>query len=130
MLGPLEVRDDGGPLNLGGFRQRLVLAVLLVHANHPLSTDWLIDAVWGEEPPRTARKTLQIYVARLRQLLGPTVIGAAAEGYQLHTSSDQADWLRFELLVDDAHRLMDSAPDRAARIARRSPRHVAGETLG
>ena len=74
VLGPLEVVQDGRTLPLGGLRQRLVLAVLLLYPNRALTTDWLIDAVWGESPPRTARKTLQVYVARLRRLLGSSRI--------------------------------------------------------
>ena len=116
VLGPLEVRDEGGALNLGGYRQRLVLAVLLVYANRPLSTDWLIDAVWGEEPPRTARKTLQVYITRLRQLLGPTVIEPAADGYRLQVASDQVDSLQFESMVARARPMMDSEPARAAEL--------------
>jgi DNA-binding SARP family transcriptional activator len=58
VLGPLEVCDGERSLPLGGFRQRLVLGVLLLHPDRVLTTDWLVDAIWGEDPPRTARKTL------------------------------------------------------------------------
>ena len=81
VLGPLEVSEGDRTLRLGGFRQRLVLGVLLLHANRTVTTDWLIDAVWGEDPPRTARKTLQAYVARLRGLLGPNRITPGPAGY-------------------------------------------------
>ncbi len=121
MLGPLEVWDGERRLVLGGFRQRLVLAVLLLHANRTLSTDWLIDAVWGEEPPRTARKTLQVYISRLRSLLGSAVIGATDSGYVLHVSPhDVVDSLRFEELAKKGQRLLESDPAAAAGTLRRS----------
>jgi DNA-binding SARP family transcriptional activator len=60
LLGPLEVLgEDGSPLPLGGAKQRAVLAVLLLRAGEVVSSEFLIDAVWGEEPPRTAATSLQ-----------------------------------------------------------------------
>ena len=72
MLGPLEVLDDDGrPLALGGAKQRALLAVLLLHAGQVVSADRLIDELWGEDPPDTARSVLQVYVANLRKVLEP-----------------------------------------------------------
>lgn len=56
----MEAIHDGKPVALGGRRQRMVLAVLLLHANQVVSADRLIDDVWGEEPPASARKSLQV----------------------------------------------------------------------
>ena len=71
LLGPLEVRiDDGAPVALGGVRQRALLAVLALHANQVVSTDRLIDELWGEHPPSTAVHTVQVFVSRLRGALG------------------------------------------------------------
>lgn len=70
ILGPLEVAKDGRPLELGGPKQRAVLAHLILRANTAVPADLLIDGVWGEEPPESARNTLQTYVYRLRKLLG------------------------------------------------------------
>ncbi len=60
ILGPLEVLDEGRPVALGGSRQRALLALLLLHANETLSTDRLIDELWGERPPAKAAKTVQV----------------------------------------------------------------------
>ena len=72
ILGPLEVVEDGRTLDLGGPKQRALLAALLLRANEVVSQDALIDDLWGESPPTTAAKTLQAYVSRLRKALaGP-----------------------------------------------------------
>ena len=78
ILGPLEVRDGGRPLSLGGEKQRAVLAVLLLYRNEVVSADRLIDELWGESPPAGARRTLRAYVSRLRRALGAN--GAAPAG--------------------------------------------------
>jgi len=70
VLGPLEVVGEDGPVALGGPKQRAVLAHLILRANHVVPADLLIDELWGEDPPETARNTLQTYVYRLRKLLG------------------------------------------------------------
>ena len=62
VLGPLEVVDEGQPLPLGGVKQRSLLAVLLQHANQVVSTDHLLQELWGEAPPATAAKSIQVYV--------------------------------------------------------------------
>ena len=120
VLGPLEVVEGARTVALGGFRQRLVLGALLVRPNGAATTDWLVDAVWGEAPPRTARKTLQVYIARLRGALGPAAIEATAGGYSLRLPSDALDASRFERLADDGHRLLGSDPAAAARQLRRA----------
>ena len=87
VLGRLRVidgRDGGGEggagPRLGGARQQLVLAMLLAEANAVVSTDALIDGVWGDAPPTAARHTVQGYVSELRKLLGP-VIEREGSGY-------------------------------------------------
>jgi DNA-binding SARP family transcriptional activator len=69
ILGPLEALDEGRAVALGGNKQRALLAVLLLHANKTLSTDRLIDELWGERPPATAAKTVQVHISRLRKAL-------------------------------------------------------------
>ena len=69
ILGPLEVLDEGGAIALGGSKQRALLALLLLHVNEPLSTDRLIDELWGERPPANATKTVQMQIVRLRKAL-------------------------------------------------------------
>ena len=70
VLGPLEVVDEDGARALGGAKQRAVLAVLLLHRGEAVSSERLIDEVWGDRPPATAAKTLQGYVSHLRKALG------------------------------------------------------------
>ena len=71
MLGPLEVREKGHPLRLGGGRQRSLLGVLLLHPNEAVSSERLVEELWGARPPEAARKLVEGYVSGLRKLLGP-----------------------------------------------------------
>lgn len=82
MLGPLEVRDGERAVPVAG-RQKALLGVLLVHANEVVSSERLIDAVWGERPPATAQAALQVHVSQLRKLLGAERIETRAPGYRL-----------------------------------------------
>ncbi|MFI9627249.1 winged helix-turn-helix domain-containing protein [Streptomyces sp. NPDC052042] len=67
MLGPLEVQANGVPLRIRGRRQTIVLAVLLLSADRTVSVDTLVDAVWPDSPPATARNQIAICVATLRK---------------------------------------------------------------
>ena len=69
VLGPLEVLDTGGPLPLGGVKQRALLALLILNANHVVPRERLIDQLWGDEAPESAVKSVQVYVSHLRKLL-------------------------------------------------------------
>ena len=102
LLGPLEASDETGDLLLGGQKQRAVLALLLLDANHVVSTDRLIDALWGETPPRTAPTSLQNFVSQLRKTLGPETVETRSPGYVLHASPEQIDLERFQRLVEQA----------------------------
>ncbi len=109
MLGPLEVRAGGERLPLGGARQRAALAALLVSANEPVSADRLIDALWGERPPGTAKTALQGYIAQLRRLLEPgrkkraagEVLVTTPAGYVLQIADGVLDRDQFEQLVGE-----------------------------
>src|SRR5262249_61451625 len=70
VLGPLEVWREGRPLRLGGERQRALLALLVLSANEVVSSDRLIEALFGLDAPDTAGNALQVAVSRLRRLLG------------------------------------------------------------
>ncbi len=70
ILGPLEVLENGRQIELGGAKQRALLAILLMHANEVVSTDRLIDALWEDDAPETGRKALQVYISQLRKALG------------------------------------------------------------
>src|SRR5262245_37236951 len=92
ILGSLEVFEDGREVALGGSQQRALLALLLLHANETLTLDRLIDGLWGEHPPATAAKTVQVYVSRLRKMLGAV---NGAEGCSLVTR-ERGYELRFD----------------------------------
>jgi DNA-binding SARP family transcriptional activator len=102
ILGPLEVSDETGLLPLGGQKQRALLAMLLLDAGRVVSTDRLIDALWGEQPPRTASTSLQNFVSQLRKLLGPEVLETKAPGYRVRLPPRSLDLDRFRLLTEEA----------------------------
>ena len=117
MLGTLQVSvGDGHEASLGGHRQRMVLALLLLHAQRPLSVDALIKGVWGDRPPETARKTLQVYVSRLRQVLDDGDIVGARNGYMLQAAAQEIDAVRFERLAAEGRRLSETTPVEAAAV--------------
>ena len=101
ILGPLEVVDGGKALDLGGPKQRAILALLLLERNRVVSSDSLIEAVWDEEPPATAQKALQVYVSKLRKVLGKEQLETKAPGYTLHVGPEELDVARFERLQQD-----------------------------
>jgi DNA-binding SARP family transcriptional activator len=121
VLGPLEVRDSQGRLvRLGAAKQRVLLTVLLLHANRPVSIDELVEALWPEQPPRRAVGALRTYVSALRQALGldrPTGawIAATSGAYQLTLPAGDLDLLVFQRCAGDGQRaLADGAIDLAA----------------
>jgi DNA-binding SARP family transcriptional activator len=99
ILGPLEVAQDGRSLRLGGAQQRALLAVLLIYRGEVLSTDRLIDELWGEQAPSSAIKIVQGYISQLRKALGDDVILTRGRGYLLAVQSERVDAGRFEALV-------------------------------
>jgi len=103
ILGPLEVRADGRTVALGGARPRAVFAVLALHANQPVSAERLAVALWGEDVPPSAVKTVQVYVARLRKALeDPDALVTTPAGYCLRVQPGELDAERFERQVADA----------------------------
>src|SRR4051794_36975317 len=81
ILGPLEVLHEDEGVALRGDKQRALLALLLLHPNETLSADRLIHELWGEYPPATAGKTLQMHVSRLRRALAARAgNGSSGEG--------------------------------------------------
>jgi DNA-binding SARP family transcriptional activator len=111
LLGPLEVLEHDRVLTVGGGKQRALLAVLLLHANEVVSTDRLLDDLWGASPPATAAKSIQLYVSRLRKVLGDGRLMTRPPGYVLRVDRAELDVARFERLVGEA-RAAD--PERAA----------------
>jgi DNA-binding SARP family transcriptional activator len=112
LLGPLEVTLHERPLALGGVKQRSLLAILLLHANQVLSSDRLIDELWGASPPPTAAKSLQVMVSKLRKKLGDRRLVTHPPGYVLRVEPAALDLARFEQLLGEARRV---APESAAR---------------
>jgi serine/threonine-protein kinase len=110
ILGPLEVLGDDGLFKLGGPKQRAVLAHLILRPDRIVPAGLLIDELWGDEPPETARNTLQTYVYRLRKLLGEERIEGSSSGYVLHAEPDEIDAARFEAVVKRAKGLLASDP--------------------
>jgi DNA-binding SARP family transcriptional activator len=102
ILGALEVQDAGRPVSLGAQKQRAVLAVLLLHANELVTSERLLEDVWSDGPPPTARTALQGYVSRLRKALGPNFIRTHDAGYMLELGTQQVDAQRFERLLDES----------------------------
>jgi DNA-binding SARP family transcriptional activator len=101
ILGPLEVCDGERALSLGGPKQRTVLALLVLGVGEVLSTDRLIDEIWGERPPVKAAKALQMYVSRLRKQLPPGILLTEGRGYRLALSGEEIDARRFERLFEE-----------------------------
>jgi YVTN family beta-propeller protein len=100
ILGPLEAREGGRPISLGGGKQRALLALLLVNANKTVSTERIVDELWGERPPATAAKIVQNYVSRLRGAIGADgVLVTHGSGYQLRVQTGETDVERFETLL-------------------------------
>lgn len=95
LLGPLKVfGDDGQPVALRSDRERVLLASLLLRANHVVAADMLVDALWGVVPPRTATNTLQVHVSNLRRRLveaSRASLEAAPSGYVLRTEPAEVD---------------------------------------
>ena len=120
ILGPLEVRADGQVLTLGGAKPRALLAVLLLHANEAVSFERLAVALWGEDAPAGAVKTVQVHAARLRRALGqPDVLSTTPAGYRLLVQPDELDAKRFERLVGGGRdALAAGEAERAAALLR------------
>src|SRR5918994_1470776 len=102
ILGPLEVSSESQPVPIRGPRQRALLAILLLHAGETVSTDRLIDLLWGETSPAGARKALSVRVSELRKQLEPAAHGAdtiltRAPGYAIELVA-QAEIARLEEL--------------------------------
>jgi predicted ATPase/DNA-binding SARP family transcriptional activator len=117
VLGPLEAATGGRALPLGGPRQRALLALLLLHANEPVSRERLIDGLWGERAPQTAANALQVAVHGLRKLLGRDRIVSRSAGYLLRVAPEELDVLQFEALVEKARGQAPSAAAETLRLA-------------
>jgi DNA-binding SARP family transcriptional activator len=115
VLGAFEALEDQRPLALGGPKQRALLVVLVLCRGEVVSSDRLIETVWGERAPSSAVKIVQGYVSQLRRALGEGVLVTRGHGYLLETASAQVDVDRFEGLVSEGRRLLRSGDARGGR---------------
>jgi DNA-binding SARP family transcriptional activator len=106
ILGPLEVWNEGVEVSLGGPKPRALLAALLLHPNEVVSTDRLIDDLWGEDSPERAAAALRVNISRLRKALAPDVLTTRSPGYVLRLEPGSLDLHRFERLVDEGRSLL------------------------
>ena len=120
LLGPLEASLNGRPVALGPPQQRAVLAMLALQVNRTVSTDRLIEGLWGERAPPSAHKLVQLYVSHLRKLLdgSEAEIVTHGRGYELQLAADQVDAARFERLVNAAARPTGRPTARRGRRSR------------
>lgn len=115
VLGPLRVTRAGRPVDVAGIKERTLLAHLVAYAGRTVPVADLIDSLWGQSPPRTAAKSLQTYVLRLRRVLEPEREGVGSllvtdpGGYRLAISPDQVDAHRFAELAALGHRAVEAA---------------------
>jgi predicted ATPase len=120
ILGPLEVRSERGVVGLEGLKPRAVLAVLLLHANEPVSAERLALALWGPEAPAGAVKTVQVHVSRLRKALGdPEAVITTSAGYRLRVRPGELDAERFARGAAQGRRALEAGdPERAGVVLR------------
>ncbi|MFD5899688.1 BTAD domain-containing putative transcriptional regulator [Streptomyces sp. NPDC060366] len=135
ILGPLEVRGPVGPVRIPPGRQEAILAALLLDANRVVSTDYLVDLIWDEEPPDTARTQVQICVSRLRKGLAEAGIDAPITtrppGYLLRAADEMLDLRLFNRRTAEARVLVkEGRIAEAAELLRAAVALWRGQCLG
>lgn len=115
LLGPMTVVEDGVPIPLGGFRQRAVLAVLLLSAPQAVDVDVLVDQVWDGAPPAKPVTSVRAYIANLRRALGAHRVVTRGHGYRLELGRDSIDMRSFESLTAQGKRLLEVDDPAGAR---------------
>jgi DNA-binding SARP family transcriptional activator len=114
ILGPLEVHAGEQDVTCKSAKQRLLLSVLLLNANEVVSSDQLVDVLWGDQPPETS-KALQMHVSQLRKSLEPGLLVTRAPGYELRVAPRDVDLYRFESAVDKGRAALAAGQPRDAR---------------
>jgi DNA-binding SARP family transcriptional activator len=102
VLGPLVVEAAGREVHVAGTHRRRLFALLASRPGRMVSVDAIVDALWGEDPPPTAAKTVQTHVVRLRRSLSATdveLIETIRGGYRLAVDPSAVDAVRFEQLA-------------------------------
>ena len=130
LLGLLEVTgDDGRAIEIVRGHESGLIALLLLHANEALSPERIVDELWAGSPPENARKSVHIYISRLRKALGAERIETTPAGYLLHVAPGELDVARFESLATEGRAALDrgaaedaeSVFDRALALWRVAP---------
>src|SRR4051794_3985172 len=138
LLGRVEVLRDGQPVDIGGPKQRAVLASLLLRVGRVVSVEQLIDDLWPEQPPARAAATVQVFVSQLRRALEPersrgtaaTVLVTASPGYLLEIEPEAVDAHAFaDLVVHGRQALAAGDPERAAQLLLRAEEMPRGPAL-
>jgi DNA-binding SARP family transcriptional activator len=117
VLGPVEVVASGQRLDLGGPKQRTVLALLVANAGRPMSTDALIDSAYGDDAPDAARRSVQTYISNLRAAIGD-MIKSVPSGYEFSPVDSWVDAEQFVTQVHDARALIEEDPAAASTALR------------
>ncbi len=124
VLGRLAARRDGVDVALGSFKQRSLLALVLMHANEVVATDRIIDELWGDHPASDRQNALWVHVSNLRSALEParekrvegTLLLTRSPGYLLQVGPDELDAWRFERSVQEGRALVDTDPAAASIV--------------
>lgn len=114
ILGPLGAEEDGKQLAPSGHKARALLALLLLHANEPISADRLLEEVWGDQLPANRAKTLQIHISRLRKSLGADRLKTGGGGYALAVGDGELDRDRAVSLVERGDRMLEEGDAKTA----------------
>jgi DNA-binding SARP family transcriptional activator len=116
LLGRLEVVRDGQPVRLVG-KPAALLVALLIRRNEVVPADRLLDELWDEPPPKSARKLLQAYISQVRKAVGAERVQTFGSGYSINVAEDELDLARFERLLRDGQRALDGGGrDRALAL--------------
>src|SRR5262245_61045489 len=124
VLGQLEVWRNGTQVPLGPFKQRCLLALLILHANQAVSTDRIIDELWSDDAAVDRHNALWVHVSKLRSRLEPSrerrpegqVVVTREQGYAVRIEPDELDAARFERLVERGRSLVDADPASASLV--------------
>lgn len=125
ILGPFEIAEGSRVLRVNGVKPRAVMAMLALQVNRVVSTNHLIDGLWGDSPPENASAAAQVYISRLRKALSPDVstpgrvndlLRRRPPGYVLHLDPEQVDLHRFHALAREGMRVLPTAPRQAAEL--------------
>ncbi len=121
ILGPLRINDDPAELTVSAPRQRAMLALFLIHANEVVSTDRILDEVWGADRPASGVKTLHYHISKLREALGSEArLTTRPPGYVLEVEPEELDSFEFAALAEEGNERLDSNPRQADVVLKKA----------